>query len=119
MEKIDMKEYKPRSHRFAEALGPEALGAFGALSAEILKDGAIKGKDKALIALACAVAVNCRYCVGAHKRHASKAGASPQEILEAAAVGALVRLGSGFTYASYLLDDGEDEAEGPLPKGGD
>jgi len=114
-----MKEDKPRSHRFAEALGPEALRAFEALSSGILKDGAINGKEKALIALACAVAVNCRYCVGAHKRHASMAGASPEEILEAAAVGALVRLGSGFTYASYLLDDGEEKAEGSLPKGGD
>ncbi|AET64542.1 carboxymuconolactone decarboxylase family protein [Methanothrix harundinacea] len=112
-----MKEDKRRPYRFVEALGPEALGAFEALSAEVLKDGAIKGKEKALIALASAVAVNCRYCVGAQKRHASMAGASPEEILEAAAVGALVRLGSGFTYASYLLDDGEDED--PLPRGGD
>jgi len=36
---------------------------------------------------------------------ALKAGASKEEMLEAAAVAGLVRMGSGFNTASILLDD--------------
>lgn len=68
-----------------------------------MNDGAISTKEKSLIALACAVAVKCEHCVKAHKEKALNAGATMDEILEAAAVAGLVRLGSGFTTASYLL----------------
>lgn len=103
-----MNEDKLRPHMFAEALGSDKENAFLKLTTEIMKAGAISSKEKTLIALACAVAVNCQYCIGAHKSHALMAGATKEEILEAASIGALVRLGSGFTYASYLLDDDFD-----------
>jgi AhpD family alkylhydroperoxidase len=70
-----------------------------------MKDGALSAKDKALIALGSAVALQCDYCVGFHKEIAMSAGATREEMLEAAAVGALVRLGSGFVSASTILDE--------------
>ena len=70
-----------------------------------MKDGALSSKEKSIIALACAVALKCEHCVKAHKRSALAAGASMDEILEAAAVAGQVRLGSGLTFASFLLDD--------------
>lgn len=100
-----MAEEKPRIDRFTEALGEEVDFAFKRLASEILKDGALSMKDKALIALACSVAVKCEHCVKRHKDSARKAGASREEMLEAAAVAGLVRMGSGFNAASFLLDD--------------
>ncbi|MGC9518000.1 MAG: carboxymuconolactone decarboxylase family protein [Methanomicrobiales archaeon] len=98
---------KPRPYRFTEAVSKELDNAFKNLASEIMKEGAISAKDKSLIALACAVAINCQHCVTAHKKHALMEGATREEIIEAAAVAGQVRLGSGFTFASFLLDDFE------------
>jgi len=100
-----MSGSKPRPYRFAEAAGEDVDQAFKKLASEIMKDGALSEKDKSLIALACAVALKCEHCVKAHKEKAILAGASREEMLEAGAVAGLVRLGSGFTFASFLLDD--------------
>ena len=62
-------------------------------------------KEKALIALPSVVALQCDYCVEFHKEVAVSAGATRDEMLEAAAIGGLVRLGSGFASASMILED--------------
>lgn len=100
-----MKEEKSRPYRFTVAVGKDLSKSLENLSSEIMNDGAISTKEKSLIALACAVAVKCEHCVKAHKKKALDAGATMDEILEAAAVAGLVRLGSGFTTASYLLEE--------------
>ena len=100
-----MEEQKPRPYRFTEAVSEELDSAFQNLAGQIMKDGALSSKEKSIIALACAVALKCEQCVKAHKKSALAAGASMEEILEAAAVAGQVRLGSGFTFASFLLDE--------------
>jgi len=100
-----MTEQKPRVDIFLEALGEGADLAFKKLASEMMKDGALSSKDKAIIALACAVAVKCEICVKVHKERAMIAGASRDELLEAAAVAGLVRMGSGFNTASFILED--------------
>jgi AhpD family alkylhydroperoxidase len=100
-----MNEEKPKPFRFAEALGTDANSAFVNLRSEIMKEGALSAKDKALIALGSVVAIQCDYCVEFHKKVAMSAGATREEMLEAAAVGALVRLGSGFVSASTILEE--------------
>ncbi len=102
-----MKEKLPRPLRFTEEVNPELNIAFKNFVSEIMKEGTLTSKDKSLIALACAVAVKCEYCVKAHKENALSFGATMDEIKEAAAVAAQVRLGSGLTYASFVLDDEE------------
>ena len=98
---------KSRPNRFTEVLGEDVDNAFKRLASEVLKDGALTLKDKSIIGLACAVAVNCDSCVKAHKKQAQKAGANEKEILEAAAVAGLVRMGSGFNTAYAILDETE------------
>lgn len=99
-----MKEAKPRPIRFTESVSEELNDAFTNLASEIMKEGALSSKEKSLIALACAVAVKCEHCVKTHKEKALDAGATMDEIKEAAAVAAQVRLGSGLTFASFVLD---------------
>ncbi len=100
-----MTGQKPIVDRFTEALGEGVDSSFNRLATEIMKEGAISSKDKALISLACAVAVRCEHCVERHKEIARKAGASREEMLEAAAIAGLVRMGSGFNAAAALLDE--------------
>lgn len=93
------------ANRFTAALGDEVDSAFKKLASEILKDGSLSQKEKSLIALACAVAIKCDQCTQNHKRQALKTGATQKEIMEAAAVAGLVRMGSGFNTAQAILDD--------------
>lgn len=100
-----MKEQKLRPYVFTNAVSEELSDAFENLASQIMKDGALSSKEKSIIALACAVAIKCEHCIKAHKKNALEVGATMDEILEAAAVAGQVRLGSGFTFASFLLDD--------------
>lgn len=102
-----MVRQKPRAELFAEALGEEVNSAFDKLASEIMKQSALSKRDKTLIAVGCAVAVRCEHCISVNRERASMAGASRDEIMEAAAIGGLVRLASGFNTACVLLDDQE------------
>jgi AhpD family alkylhydroperoxidase len=93
-----------RVEEFIAALGGEVESAFGRLAAEVMKEGALLEKDKALIALACSVAVRCEPCIRRHKKVALLKGASREEMLEAAAIAGMVRMGSGYNTAALLLD---------------
>ena len=55
---------------------------------------AIPAKYKELIGLAVASQIPCQYCIYGHSSGAKKAGATADEIREAVAVGALVRMWS-------------------------
>jgi len=98
-----------RSARFTQALDKEVDSSFKKLASEILKEGALSVKDKAIIGLACSVAIRCEYCIKFHQQNALSSGAIKDEILEAAAVAALVRMGSGLNAAAVLLDDFDNE----------
>jgi AhpD family alkylhydroperoxidase len=100
-----MTDKKKTTEDFAESLGEEVDDAFKNLVSLIMKDGSLTAKEKALIALACSVAVRCERCIQRHKGMARKAGACREEMLEAAAVAGLVRMGSGFNAATVLLDN--------------
>lgn len=105
LEVNDMAEQRRTTEEFTQALGEEVDFAFKNLVSSILKEGALSIKDKALIALACSVAVRCERCIQRHKETARKLGASREEMLEAAAVAGLVRMGSGLNAATALLDN--------------
>jgi AhpD family alkylhydroperoxidase len=104
-----MSRRKFKTDLFTEALGEGVDSAFKTLASEIMKKRALSAKDKALIALACSVAVKCEHCVKKHKEIALSAGASREEMQEATAVAGLVRMGAGFNIAATLLDDLEIE----------
>lgn len=106
---VGIEKHESRTIRFAEALSKGASDSFKKLASEILKEGALSAKEKALIGLACSVAVRCEYCAKKHQQDAILAGATKEEILEAAAVAGLVRMGSGFNTAAILLDDLDKE----------
>src|SRR5512136_3025886 len=95
----------PRHFKFGEALGTGVNSAFVNMRSEIMKSGALSAKEKALIALASVVALQCDYCVEFHKQVAISAGANKEEMLEAAAIGGLVRMGSGFASAWKIIED--------------
>ena len=80
-------------------LGP----GFAAMYKSIMKNGALSLREKELIAAAISVALRCEPCIKLHTRGCIKAGATREQVLEAAAVGAMMQGGPGLVYVPEVL----------------
>ncbi|MFO0826870.1 MAG: carboxymuconolactone decarboxylase family protein [Phycisphaerales bacterium] len=85
------------------ASAPAAFKAYQAFDAEAFKDGAIPLKYKELIAVAIGLTTQCPYCIDIHATKAVKAGATENELAEAALVAAAIRAGGAVTHATHAL----------------
>lgn len=86
-------------------LAPDAMKAFWAFDKAALAEGAIPVKYKELIAVAVAHTTQCPYCLDIHGANARKAGATEEELAEAALVAAALRAGAAVTHATHVLAD--------------
>src|SRR5437868_11902139 len=77
---------------------PDIIKGFGCLHQAAMKAGALSLLEKALIALGIGVAIRCENCIYAHAKAAVAAGASREQILEAAGVAVLMGGGPAYTY---------------------
>lgn len=97
-----------------EALGTtnqEHLGAFMNLLGTAYKPGAVDTKTKELISVAIGVYNRCEYCIVFHTYKALEAGATREEIMEAAMVSVAFGGGPTMAYSVTLLKDSIDEFE--------
>ncbi len=75
------------------------------------EDGAIPRKYRELIALAVAFTTQCVYCIEVHTKAAKKAGATRQEVSEAAFLAAALRAGGAATHGAMAMKFyGEEQA---------
>ena len=86
-----------------KAQTPDVVNGFGGMFAKIMKAGALDVKQKELIALALGVASRCKPCIILHVQKSLKAGATREEILEAAAVTVMMGGGPAFTHIPVVL----------------
>jgi AhpD family alkylhydroperoxidase len=87
-----------------KTLAPEEFKGFVALDSIVGKDdGAIPRKYRELIALAVACTTQCPYCLDVHTRNAKRAGATRQEVAEAAFLAAALRAGAAVTHGTLAL----------------
>jgi AhpD family alkylhydroperoxidase len=86
------------------ALHPELVKGFGALSRGAATTTHLDAKTRELISLAVAITTRCDGCIDAHVRKAKVAGASREEIAEALGVAIALNAGAAFTYALHVLD---------------
>lgn len=85
-------------------LAPGIDSAFRQFSQAVFQDGALPKKTKQLIAVAVAHVTQCPYCIQGHTKAAVRAGATPEEIMEAIWVAAEVRAGGSFAHSVIALD---------------
>ena len=111
--------YPPSSRELnamRKRLAPETHDAFQALSAKVFADGALPSKTKQVIAVAVAHVTQCPYCIQGHTKAALRAGATPQELMEAIWVAAEMRAGAAYAHSSIALTvigDGEARQQKP------
>jgi AhpD family alkylhydroperoxidase len=92
-------------------LAPEAEAAFQAFSKAVFADGALPAKTKQLIAVAVAHVTQCPYGIKGHTTAATRAGATPQELMEAVWVAAEMRAGGAYAHSALMLDTLEPASE--------
>jgi AhpD family alkylhydroperoxidase len=85
-------------------LAPAEFAGFVALDGVVgREDGAIPRKYRELIAIAVACTTQCPYCLDVHTRNAKKAGATREEVAEAAFLSAALRAGAAVTHGALAL----------------
>jgi alkylhydroperoxidase/carboxymuconolactone decarboxylase family protein len=97
---------------------PEHLADFGSISeghpalaekffayyGAVFADGALSAREKALIALAVAHAVQCPYCIDAYSQESLKNGADLEQMTEALHVAVAIRGGASLVHGLQMLD---------------
>src|SRR3954464_2642991 len=97
------------------ALAPLEAEAFLAFNHAVERsDGLIPSKYRELISLAVALTTQCAYCLDVHTAKAATAGATGEEVAEAALIAAAVRAGGTLGHALLarrLFERHRDEGE--------
>ncbi len=80
----------------------EAMHHFRAFMDSVLEKKVLDTKTKELIALGTAITARCKYCIAIHVKKSLAAGATREEILEAATVAILMGGGPALTYVTEV-----------------
>lgn len=81
---------------------PELGKKFFDYYASVFSEGALSEREKALIALAVAHAVQCPYCIDAYTRSCLEKGSNPQEMTEALHVAVAIRGGASLVHGLQM-----------------
>lgn len=75
----------------------------------VFAEGALTVREKSLIALAVAHAVQCPYCIDAYSTDALKQGSNVDEMMEAVHVAAAIRGGASLVHGVQTLNHLDDQ----------
>ncbi len=82
---------------------PAEINAFLNFMHEAEGGPALSGKEKELINVGIAVAIQCEWCIAVHVKHAVKAGATRDELVEAGFQAVLMHGGPALMYLVLLF----------------
>lgn len=102
MAEMDAAQTARTAHE-RRSLTPSQQAAFEAFSKAVFADGALSSKTKQIIAVAVAHVTQCPYCIKGHTSAAMRAGATPNELMEAVWVAAEMRAGGAYAHSSLML----------------
>jgi AhpD family alkylhydroperoxidase len=83
---------------------PELTRGFGTFYQALMKDGALSVREKELIAFGIGLALRCTPCINLHVQGCLKAGATREQILEAAGVVVVMQGGPAFTHVPEVIE---------------
>ncbi|HEV3061937.1 MAG TPA: arsenosugar biosynthesis-associated peroxidase-like protein [Vicinamibacterales bacterium] len=81
---------------------PELAAKFFDWYNAVFADGALSAREKSIIALAVAHAVQCPYCIDAYSRGALEQGADLDQMTEAVHVAAAIRGGASLVHGVQM-----------------
>ena len=83
---------------------PNMMSGFANLFSKIMAEGSVKAFEKELIAVGIAVAIHCEPCIKLHVKKCLDAGATKEQVLEAACVAVMMGGGPAFTHIPVVID---------------
>lgn len=102
--------YNPKDlNKFAEMSegAPELWKKFSAWYGAVFAAGALTEREKALIALAVAHAVQCPYCIDAYSQECLSKGADLDQMTEAVHVASAIRGGASLVHGVQMKNVNE------------
>jgi alkylhydroperoxidase/carboxymuconolactone decarboxylase family protein len=81
---------------------PDLAAKFFEWYRAVFADGALSAREKSIIALAVAHAVQCPYCIDAYSRDALEKGADLDQMTEAVHVAAAIRGGASLVHGVQM-----------------
>lgn len=98
----DLKKF-PKITEFQEVMGKKFFEYYGEVFNESEK-GALTSREKSLIALAVAHAVQCAYCIDAFSTTCLEKGANEEQMMEAVHVAAAIRGGATLAHGVQMMN---------------
>jgi pyruvate dehydrogenase E2 component (dihydrolipoamide acetyltransferase) len=111
---VKLVEHVGELSRGLEAVGkesPKLMAAWNRVDGAAYTEGELSRKHKELMAVAISVATRCSYCIGYHVQHCFEAGATREEIVEAANVGVAFGGSPALAYMGAVLMPALEEFE--------
>jgi len=84
---------------YQEVMGKKFFDYYG----EVFQEGALTEREKALIALGVAHALQCPYCIDAYSNTCLVKGADEEQMMEAVHVAAAIRAGTTLVYSTQMM----------------
>lgn len=75
----------------------------------VFKEGALTSREKSLIALAVAHAVQCPYCIDAYTSDLLKKGIDEEQMMEAVHVTAAIKSGAALVHGVQMMNQVKDK----------
>ncbi|MEP6464832.1 MAG: arsenosugar biosynthesis-associated peroxidase-like protein [Parafilimonas sp.] len=85
---------------FQKSMGDKFFAWYG----EVFADSALSAREKSLIALAVAHAVQCPYCIDAYSSDAFEKGWNEAQMMEAVHVAAAIRGGASLVHGVQMMN---------------
>jgi alkylhydroperoxidase/carboxymuconolactone decarboxylase family protein len=95
----DLKKF-PNIVEFQEELGTKFFDYY----TSVFKESALTEREKALIALAVAHAVQCPYCIDAYSSACLSKGADEEQMMEAVHVAAAIKSGAALVNSVQMMN---------------
>ena len=87
---------------------PEMGRKFFDYYGEVFQEGALSEREKALIALAVAHAVQCPYCIDAYTTDSLQKGADEAQMMEAVHVAAAIKGGAALVHGVQMMNKAKE-----------
>jgi alkylhydroperoxidase/carboxymuconolactone decarboxylase family protein len=84
--------------------GKDLADKFFSYYGDVFKDGALTAREKSLIALAVAHAVQCPYCIDAYTSDTLEKGCTENQLMEAVHVAAAIRGGASLVHGVQMMN---------------
>lgn len=94
----------PAAMKSVRVAMPDLVSGFRSMHEAAMKPGALSLREKELVAFGIGLALRCENCIYSHVSAALKAGATREQILEAAGVAVLMQGGPSYTYLPRVTE---------------